>query len=173
MTYETTAIFYVSCFLYMSFSVAFSRGKPFRTPIHRNYAFLLSLLVLVALTVFLMYWAPLPLSNFMLDRVIPDQYFLSVILALATIHFVASVSFEMLVIEQPAVWEVLRRSRCFRRMKRTPVKRYKTLIRMFGKDKNGFDSLDRSPLLINHLTKLMIGQVFVSEVRPESVRTCV
>ena len=173
MTYESTAIFYVSCFLYMSVSVAFSRGKPFRTPIYRNYAFLLSLLVLVAFTVFLMYWPPLPLSNFMMDRVIPDHNFLSVLLALATIHFVASVSFEMLVIEQPAVWKVLRRSRCFRRMKRTPVKRYKTLIRMFGKDKNGFDPLDRSPLPVYHPTKLVTGQVFVSEVRPESVRTCV
>uniref|UniRef100_H2YT63 Cation-transporting ATPase n=1 Tax=Ciona savignyi TaxID=51511 RepID=H2YT63_CIOSA len=53
MTYDTSALFYFSCFLYMSASVAFSRGFPYRTPIYKNYLFIGSLLFLVAFTLFL------------------------------------------------------------------------------------------------------------------------
>uniref|UniRef100_H2YT62 Cation-transporting ATPase n=1 Tax=Ciona savignyi TaxID=51511 RepID=H2YT62_CIOSA len=55
MTYDTSALFYFSCFLYMSASVAFSRGFPYRTPIYKNYLFIGSLLFLVAFTLFLIF----------------------------------------------------------------------------------------------------------------------
>uniref|UniRef100_H2YT60 Cation-transporting ATPase n=1 Tax=Ciona savignyi TaxID=51511 RepID=H2YT60_CIOSA len=62
MTYDTSALFYFSCFLYMSASVAFSRGFPYRTPIYKNYLFIGSLLFLVAFTLFLIFGAPTELN---------------------------------------------------------------------------------------------------------------
>ncbi|XP_048361437.1 polyamine-transporting ATPase 13A3 isoform X2 [Sphaerodactylus townsendi] len=52
--YENTTLFFISCFQYLTVAVAFSKGKPFRQPCHKNYLFVLSVMVLYALTLFIM-----------------------------------------------------------------------------------------------------------------------
>ncbi|XP_077204069.1 polyamine-transporting ATPase 13A3 isoform X3 [Paroedura picta] len=52
--YENTTLFFLSCFQYLAVAVAFSKGKPFRQPSHKNYPFVLAVLVLYAFTLFIM-----------------------------------------------------------------------------------------------------------------------
>ncbi|KAI1882813.1 hypothetical protein AGOR_G00238780 [Albula goreensis] len=39
--YENTTLFYVSCFQYLIVAIVFSKGKPFRQPVYKNWPFLL------------------------------------------------------------------------------------------------------------------------------------
>nr|XP_056706230.1 polyamine-transporting ATPase 13A3 [Euleptes europaea] len=52
--YENTTLFFISSFQYLTVAVAFSKGKPFRQPCHKNYLFVLSVMVLYAFMLFIM-----------------------------------------------------------------------------------------------------------------------
>ena len=134
-----SALFLLSALLYMSVSVAFSRGRPFRTPIYKNYLFMASLLILAFFTLFLIFLAPQPLLDFLLIRTIPDVDFNLLLAGIAAGHFLISVFFEMFVVEQVRLWEWIRRScSCGRRAS----KRYKVILRHFASATNGNASLD-------------------------------
>ena len=109
----------------MSVSIAFSRGSPFRTPIYKNYLFLISLLVLVAFTLFMVFLSPIEFDNFMLIRPIPDLEFNFLLIGVVVGHFLIALFFEMFVVEQPVIWEWIRRS-CFHA--RHVSKKYKALL---------------------------------------------
>ena len=112
----------------MSVSVAFSQGKPFRTPIYKNYFFLLSLFVLLLFDLFVLFLAPQELDDFLLIRTIPDLYFEILLVSIAAVHFLISVGFEMLVVEPRWIWIFIHQncSWCF---SKHISKRYKTLLR--------------------------------------------
>ena len=71
--YDTTVIFTVSCFQYLSLATVFSKGPPYRKPFYTNILFSISLLVLGSFTV-LLYLNPFqPLGNFF-ELKIPDDF---------------------------------------------------------------------------------------------------
>ena len=107
LTYVTSSLFIVSSFLYMSVSVAFSRGKPFRTSIFKNYFFIGSLLLLIGFNTFLLF-APTSVADFMMIRIIPGTEFKLILLGVAGGHFITCVFFEMAVVEQSALWGAVR-----------------------------------------------------------------
>jgi len=52
-SYQNTALFWVSCFQYLSTVVAFSVSKPFRKPLYTNKLFSFSLLLMLAFNIYL------------------------------------------------------------------------------------------------------------------------
>nr|XP_023407406.1 probable cation-transporting ATPase 13A3 isoform X2 [Loxodonta africana] len=52
--YENTTLFFISSFQYIIVAVALSKGKPFRQPSYKNYAFLLCVITLIVFTLFIM-----------------------------------------------------------------------------------------------------------------------
>lgn len=108
-TYESTTLFLLSSFMYMSVSVAFSRGKPFRTSFYKNIWFIVSLLVLTGFTLFLMFGAPPPLEDFMEMRHIPSLTFSLVLAGVALGHFLLALLIELVMTENSSFFDFLRR----------------------------------------------------------------
>lgn len=108
LSYETATILYLTVFIYMNTSIAFSRGKPFRTALYKNILYLLALLLLTASTILCMYLAPVQVLDFLMVRHVPDPVFLTVILIFAVTHLVLSVAFESLVVNSPKLWDAIR-----------------------------------------------------------------
>lgn len=124
-TYETTTLLYVSAFMYLSVSVAFSHGKPFRTAIYKNKWFLASLLLLAGFTIFMMFSAPLEFNEFMEQWRIPDLDFLLLLCGIAAVHFIMSLFIEYFLIENTYIWSKIK-SLC---AKKTHRKQYKNIER--------------------------------------------
>ncbi len=110
MTYESSNLLILSVFIYISTSLAFSRSHPFRTRIYRNPLFLLSLLLLTGINLLILLLAPPALLSFLMLRDLPDPVFKLQLLLFALLHLLASVGFELLVVERPALWRSLRRA---------------------------------------------------------------
>ena len=70
--YDSTVIFTVSCFQYLSLATVFSKGPPYRKPFYTNFLFFTSLLVLGSFTA-LLYLNPLPLLGQFFELKIPDN----------------------------------------------------------------------------------------------------
>ena len=62
--WESTVIFIVSGFQYLSVALAFSRGKPFRRPFYTNFAFTISMVILTAMTTAMLLLPANPFSHF-------------------------------------------------------------------------------------------------------------
>ncbi|KAI5626585.1 putative cation-transporting ATPase 13A3, partial [Silurus asotus] len=54
--YENTSLFYVSSFQYLIVAIVFSKGKPFRQPSYKNWPFLVSVLILYAFLLFILFF---------------------------------------------------------------------------------------------------------------------
>ncbi|XP_069775899.1 polyamine-transporting ATPase 13A3-like isoform X2 [Narcine bancroftii] len=52
--YENTTLFFVSCCQYLAVAFVFSRGKPFRQPVYRNYLFMGCILILYSFIILIM-----------------------------------------------------------------------------------------------------------------------
>ncbi|XP_067879690.1 polyamine-transporting ATPase 13A3-like isoform X2 [Heterodontus francisci] len=52
--YENTTLFFVSCCQYLAVAFVFSKGKPFRQPVYRNYLFMGCILVLYGFIILIM-----------------------------------------------------------------------------------------------------------------------
>ncbi|XP_078491913.1 polyamine-transporting ATPase 13A3 [Ciona intestinalis] len=158
LTYEASALFYFSSFLYMSTSLAFSRGFPFRTPIYKNYLFIFSLLVLLGFTLFMIFGAPISFDNFVMVRRIPDPIFLLIMVGIAGGHFIVAVFFEMILIERSAVWDWIRGSTFAKWGRRAPPKRFKVL--------RGYFQTGETPMEIGVINPMSsVGLTFTSTIK--------
>jgi len=90
---ETTALFYLSSFMYISLCVVFSAGRPYRKAMYTNILLTLTVLVLASITVVLVLAPPLVLRRVMPLRDLP-MWFRGGIIALAAMHFFAAWSAE-------------------------------------------------------------------------------
>ncbi|XP_076451738.1 polyamine-transporting ATPase 13A3-like isoform X2 [Babylonia areolata] len=63
-TWESTIIFLSSSFMYIAVAVSFSKGPPFRKPIYTNVPFLVSIILLYALSAFMLLLPLEPVENF-------------------------------------------------------------------------------------------------------------
>ena len=99
VSYQSASYLFMSAFLFISVTISFSRGRPFRTPMYRNRSFMCAVLFLIGMNVFLMFGVPLELLSFMKIRKIPDDRFLMQILLLFGCHLMICSSFEMFCIE--------------------------------------------------------------------------
>lgn len=149
LTYSNSALFIFSSFLYMSVSIAFSQGRPFRTPIYKNYLFVLSLLILLLFNLFVLFLAPQSVNDFLMIRTIPDVNFELLLLIIAAAHFVVAVAFEMLIVEQHRIWSAIRR-KCACYYRNHVSKRYKTVLNRLevnSGDPDLGDTLERGDIL--------------------------
>ena len=98
-SYENYSVFCVSLFQYITTAVIFSRGKPYRKAIHTNKSFIVSILLLVAICVYITIYP----AHWVIDALqlmVPPEYDWPIlILVLAFINFIVCMIIEMLVIE--------------------------------------------------------------------------
>ena len=92
--YDTTVIFTVSCFQYLTLATVFSKGRPYRQPFYSNILFFISLLALGSFTV-LIYLNPLPGLGEFFGLKIPDNlYFLLMTLLIVALNTTGNVALE-------------------------------------------------------------------------------
>lgn len=123
--FESTVIFVVSSFQYLTMAVCFSTGPPFRQPLWKNVAFLMTLLVLLAFSLILLMHPFLPLETFFQMSHIDDKFiaFKVTLLLGVGMNFFISYIMETFVVHS----RLLKRlSRAIRR-KRQPGNRYKLI----------------------------------------------
>ncbi|XP_064610270.1 polyamine-transporting ATPase 13A3-like [Liolophura sinensis] len=120
--FETTTIFYVSAFQYMTLAFAYSKGPPFRRRIWSNVLFSLSLVALVAFTACLMFVAPEGVRNFLKLKHYPSRSmkFKLKLVGYIAVNFVVCLFIEWIV-ESETFQKVCR----FLRNKKKPKNRYK------------------------------------------------
>ena len=94
MDYDTTVIFTVSCFQYLSLATVFSKGRPYRKPFYSNILFFISLLALGSFTV-LIYLNPVPILGEFFGLKVPDNFnFLLLTLLIVVVNTAANVAIE-------------------------------------------------------------------------------
>ncbi|EUB60737.1 putative cation-transporting ATPase 13A3 [Echinococcus granulosus] len=117
-SYETTSLFYFSCFQYIFMCVALAKGPPFRDRVYRNSKFkspysrvhttgifLLNVIILVNFTLGLLIFPTKPLSEWakLLPLYGPNDVgfrknaFSIAIIAMAFLHFMMAIAFEALI----------------------------------------------------------------------------
>nr|XP_045614574.1 polyamine-transporting ATPase 13A3-like isoform X3 [Procambarus clarkii] len=132
VSWETTTIFYISSFQYLTLCVAYSPGRPFRKPLFTNVWLTASLLTLTATSMLMLLW-PLPwLMHLMKIKYDPDSYFMFRIglLLIATTHFVISMSTEYFFASSRTLKKFFQWITC----KRQPKNRYKIVLRDMDED---------------------------------------
>lgn len=116
--------------MYVSVSVAFSYGKPFRTAIYKNKLLLGSILLLTSFNLFMMFGAPLEFNEFMALWRIPDMDFLAILSGIIAVHFIMSLLIEKFFIEHPYLWNMIK---SFCSCAKTPEKKQYKKIEHFEK----------------------------------------
>lgn len=104
-SYENYSVFCVSLFQYITTAVIFSRGKPYRKEIYTNHAYILSILILIAICTYITI-SPAHWVKSALQLITPPEYDWPIfILLLGFVNFLVCLAIEMLVIE----WAIERR----------------------------------------------------------------
>jgi len=130
MSYNSANLLLLSVFLYLNVSITFSQSHPYRTRIFKNKPFLFVLLILYALNVFILFFAPIELLNFMQVRDLPTMDVKFAIIIFSALHFFASILFEMMVIEKYHFWRLLDKA-CGKELK----KKYQRLLQQLENEK--------------------------------------
>ncbi|XP_077288142.1 polyamine-transporting ATPase anne boleyn isoform X2 [Arctopsyche grandis] len=99
LSYENYAVFCVSMFQYITLSITFSQGKPYRKSILSNYVFLLCIFLTTALSVYVVIYPATWLENLLELKMPPDFHFRYVILGLAALNFVGSLFIEKIIVQ--------------------------------------------------------------------------
>uniref|UniRef100_UPI00398E856F polyamine-transporting ATPase 13A3-like isoform X2 n=1 Tax=Pristiophorus japonicus TaxID=55135 RepID=UPI00398E856F len=72
--YENTTLFFVSCCQYLAVAFAFSKGKPFRQPVYRNYLFMGCILVLYGFIILIMMYPIDVIDDFFQLVCVPSEW---------------------------------------------------------------------------------------------------
>ncbi|XP_070560525.1 polyamine-transporting ATPase 13A3-like isoform X2 [Ptychodera flava] len=107
LCYESTVVFYVSAFQYISVAFLFSKGPPFRKPIYTNVPYTLGLIILTGITVYLVLYPAAKLREWFLLMYIPEFLFRIVILALCLANFLAATLIEVYIANSMFVKDIL------------------------------------------------------------------
>lgn len=97
VTYENYAVFTVSQFQYIALAITFSYGRPYREPFYKNTKFFVSLLVMTLVSIFITVDPFAWVANVLEFRLPPTLDFRFLVLSLAVITFVFSVTLESFV----------------------------------------------------------------------------
>ncbi|OTF72224.1 cation-transporting ATPase 13A3-like protein [Euroglyphus maynei] len=95
-SHDNYALFASSVFQYITLAVVFSKGKPYRQPLYTNQLFLLSLILMTALTVVLVVYPPKFIATFFelyMTHVTIEFRITMILLALA--HFILAIFLEV------------------------------------------------------------------------------
>ncbi|XP_019618578.1 PREDICTED: probable cation-transporting ATPase 13A3 isoform X6 [Branchiostoma belcheri] len=106
-TYESATMFGIATFQYATLAFVFSKGKPFRQPVHTNWLYMLDLIILTALNVWLLLYPTEPVAYFMELSQFPDFTFRLWLLVGAAANFVISWLTEVLLADNNALWKWL------------------------------------------------------------------
>ena len=108
MTYHGSNLLFLSAFMYLFSSLAYSRSHPFRTRIFKNKLFFTCQTLLLACNLVLLFSPPRFLVDLIEFRVIPDLSYKMVVCGIALFYLAVVVAFEVFVVEEPRVWNYLR-----------------------------------------------------------------
>ncbi|XP_015598277.1 probable cation-transporting ATPase 13A3 [Cephus cinctus] len=97
--YQNYSVFCISMFQYITMAVIFSRGKPYRKAIYTNNAFIVSILLLVAVCSYITLYPAAWIINLLQLIMPPDFEWPVIILVLSFVNFLACIFFESFVIE--------------------------------------------------------------------------
>ncbi|XP_078614981.1 polyamine-transporting ATPase 13A3-like isoform X1 [Branchiostoma floridae x Branchiostoma japonicum] len=107
LTYETATMFGIATFQYVTTAFVFSKGRPFRQPIHTNWLYILDLIILTALNVWLLLHPTQPVAYFVELSQFPDFTFRLYLLVGAAANFVTCWLIEVLLADNNALWKWL------------------------------------------------------------------
>ncbi|XP_078064958.1 polyamine-transporting ATPase 13A3-like, partial [Mustelus asterias] len=72
--YENTTLFFVSCCQYLAVAFVFSKGRPFRQPVYRNYLFMGCILVLYSFIIVIMMYPITIIDDFFQLVCVPTDW---------------------------------------------------------------------------------------------------
>nr|XP_060642907.1 polyamine-transporting ATPase 13A3-like isoform X2 [Anolis sagrei ordinatus] len=87
--YENTTVFFISSFQYLIVAVAFSKGRPFRQPSHKNYLFVVSVIVLTAVVLLILLDLVGPINTFLELVCLPSNWRVTILLLAVANAFVS------------------------------------------------------------------------------------
>ncbi|KAL8601674.1 hypothetical protein ACOMHN_033850 [Nucella lapillus] len=99
------AVFLISAYQYIILSVTFSKGAPFRKTIFSNWAFLLNLIVCTGATLWITIYPTERFASVMELAQFPSMSYRGLLVGVAFITFVLSVSLEMFVVNSTSLAE--------------------------------------------------------------------
>nr|XP_056705856.1 probable cation-transporting ATPase 13A4 [Euleptes europaea] len=107
-SYENTSVWLLSTINCLLVAVVFSKGKPFRQPMHKNYVFVVVLAAQLAVCLFFLF-ANLDELYARMDLVCTPLVWRIALLVMLAVTFAVSFTVEEVVIENRALWSLLKR----------------------------------------------------------------
>ncbi|GLD45651.1 probable cation-transporting ATPase 13A3 isoform X1 [Lates japonicus] len=96
--YENTTLFYVSSFQYLAVAIVFSKGKPFRQPIYKNWPFMLSCIGLYTFLLLIMLY-PIPAIDSFLEIVCVPHNWRITLVVIVIVNAAVSFMLEILILD--------------------------------------------------------------------------
>ncbi|XP_018532713.1 polyamine-transporting ATPase 13A3 isoform X2 [Lates calcarifer] len=96
--YENTTLFYVSSFQYLAVAIVFSKGKPFRQPIYKNWPFMLSCIGLYTFLLLIMLY-PIPAIDSFLEIVCVPHDWRITLVVIVIVNAAVSFMLEILILD--------------------------------------------------------------------------
>ncbi|KAL8587281.1 hypothetical protein ACOMHN_045528 [Nucella lapillus] len=122
-TWESTIIFLASSFMYIAVAVSFSKGPPFRKPIYTNVPFLCAIIILFAMSTFMLLLPLEPIENFIDMKPLHsvDFTFRLTVFCISTSFLIVSGLVEWLFVDSGLM------KPCYRAIQRKERSRYKVI----------------------------------------------
>ncbi|XP_030072450.1 probable cation-transporting ATPase 13A4 isoform X1 [Microcaecilia unicolor] len=128
ISYESTTLWLITANHFVIIAFVFSKGKPFRQPVYKNYIFVCALLVEVAFTLFIIF-ADIEGLYIALELVCTPTLWRVHMLIILVVCFVILTFVEDIILDNRALWIALKN--CFRL---SPSSQYKKLRNVLDKD---------------------------------------
>ncbi|XP_072474978.1 probable cation-transporting ATPase 13A4 isoform X2 [Notamacropus eugenii] len=109
MSYENTTIWFLGTINCIIVALVFSKGKPFRQPIHTNYIFVIVLVIQMGTCIFLLF-ANIPDLYQRMDLVCTPTLWRIYLIVMLAVNLILSLIVEEVIIENRALWLLIKRS---------------------------------------------------------------